>query len=407
MQTVRSICVCGVLSAFAGIAAAEPTSDAAMAARFETMMMEFMRQHQPVGASLAVARDGKVIFARGFGLADRETGTPVGPTTRFRIASVSKPITAVAILQLEEHRKLKLDDPVFKLLKAPSPPKGTTPDPRLQQVTVRHCLQHTGGWDRARSFDPMFRSVAFAKLLEIQPPALPHDVIRCMMGQPLDFDPGARYAYSNFGYSLLGRVIEAVSGQTYEQYVLSAVLEPLGIRRMQLGKTLPGDRAPDETRYYDLTNRTGPAVLGKVGESVALPYGAFCVEAFDAHGGWIGSATDLVRFAAAFDRPEACPILSHSSIRTMFARPDGPGGNGDDRSKPYYGCGWMVRPVGAGKQNTWHTGSIPGTAALLVRRHDKLSWAVLFNTRDGANGEFLAAAVDPLLHHAADGQKGL
>ncbi len=110
-------------------------------------------------------------------------------------------------------------------------------DERLDDITIRHLLQHRGGWDRDKSFDAMFRSVDFAKALGVDPPAGPDTIIRVMLGKPLDFDPGHRYAYSNYGYCLLGRVIEKLSGESYEQYVKTKVLAPIGVTAMRIGAT--------------------------------------------------------------------------------------------------------------------------------------------------------------------------
>jgi N-acyl-D-amino-acid deacylase len=158
-----------------------------------------------------------------------------------------------------------------------------------------------------------------------------------------------------------------------------------------------------------------------LGQDVPLPYGTWNLEAMDSHGGWIASAVDLVRFAAAFDDPTHCPILKPASIAEMFARPTG-GAGFDAKEKPkavYYGLGWFVRTkVGAeaakdistpGDQSTqwhtgaqWHTGSLDGTSTILVRRHDGLCWAVLFNTRNSTPEKAPARLVDPLMHKAAN-----
>src|SRR5262249_15241404 len=149
----------------------------------------------------------------------------------------------------------------------------------------------------------------------------------------------------NFGYCVLGRVIEAVSGESYARYVTREVLRPLGITRMRLAKNLLKDRAADEVHYYDTKKRTGRAISGpRIGRQVPLPYGVESLETMDANGGWIASAIDLVRFAAAFDVPSRCPILKEQSIRAMLARPPGPPGL-DKRGRPktaYYACGWQV-----------------------------------------------------------------
>jgi N-acyl-D-amino-acid deacylase len=226
-----------------------------------------------------------------------------------------------------------------------------------------------------------------------------------MWTRPLDFDPGARHAYSNFGYCLLGRVIERATGASYGEAVALRVLRPLGIppEAMRLGKTLPSGRAPREVAYHD-AGRTGPSVFPPVGEPVPTPYGAWNVEAMDAHGGWIASAPALLRFAKALDDPGGAKVLRPETVDRMFDRPPGASGF-DPEGGPkavYYALGWNVRPVEDLGQNTWHTGSLPGTSTLLVRRWDGLSWAVLFNTRDAKGGQVLSGAIDPLVHEAAD-----
>lgn len=375
-------------------------------APFDEMMRSFLREHPIPGAALAVARDGRLVYARGFGFGDVERKQPVEPDALFRIASVSKPVTAAAVLRLVEKGSLQLSERVFEVLGDEySLPDGDDVDPRLHEITIRHLLQHTGGWDRDRSFDPMFRSVEFARQLGVEPPALQEHIIRAMATQDLDFAPGERAAYSNYGYCLLGRVIEARTGKPYEDAVRELVLEPAGIRRMRLGRTLAGDRCDGEVCYYTPDDATGPAVIGaEIGAAVPHPYGAWCLEAMDAHGGWLGSPVDLLRFATALDGARSPRLLKESTLEIMLARPEGPAGQDED-GKPkdtYHGCGWLVRPLENGKANIWHTGSLPGTAALLVRRHDGLAWAVLFNSRATKNGGHAARAIDPLVHRAAD-----
>jgi N-acyl-D-amino-acid deacylase len=374
---------------------------------FDSLMSDFLARHQLPGAALAVAKNGRLVYYRGFGLADRAAKTLVQPKSLFRIASISKPLTAVAILQLVERGRLKLNDRVFDVLqlRGPNDPKVRF-DARWKQVTILHLLQHRGGWDRDRSFDPMFRSPTIVKVLQVPAPAMPRDIIRYQVRHPLDFEPGTKYVYSNFGYCLLGRVIQKVSGKTYEEYVRKEVLAPLGIHEMRLGATLLEKRARNEVTYHVARAKTAPAIMGPhLGQPISLPYGTWCLEAMDAHGGWLASAPDLIRFASAFERPRQCKILKPKSIEILFARPPGAAGH-KANGKPlntYYGCGWMVRPIGeAGRMNVWHSGSLDGTSTLLVHRHDGLTWAVLFNSRDSAKKVEPAEAIDPLLHKAAD-----
>jgi N-acyl-D-amino-acid deacylase len=374
---------------------------------FDLLMSSFIKEHKVPGAALAVTSKSKLVYARGFGYADVEKQEPVEPAALFRIASLSKPITAVAVMQLVDAKKVGLDDRVLDRIKLTAfLPRGSKADPRWKQITVRQCLQHTGGWDRQKSFDPIGRPLEIAKTLGIRPPVMPNHIIRYMMGQPLDFDPGQRYAYSNLGYLLLGRIIEDATGKDYSVYVKKEVLSPLGITSTQLGRALLENRAKGEVRYYDAKQRMAPALYPpKLGQQVPVQYGGENLEGFEAHGGWIASAVDLVKFASAFDDPASSPLLSAKGIEEMWARPAGAAGHEEDgKPKPaYYGCGWSVRPVGSsGKANTWHLGQISGTESILVRRFDGLNWAVLFNTHHTPEGKSLSGLIDGRLHEAAD-----
>ena len=113
-----------------------------------------MADEEAIGAALAVTRNGKLVYTRGFGLADRDHAQSVQPNSLFRIASISKPVTAAAVLQLAERNKLTLDAKVVGLLELPAPN-----DKRWNEITIDHLLHHTGGWDRSKSFDPMFRPI--------------------------------------------------------------------------------------------------------------------------------------------------------------------------------------------------------------------------------------------------------
>ncbi len=373
-------------------------------APFDDMMTGFLERHGAPGAALAVTRQGRLVYARGFGLADIETGRTVQPDSSFRIASVSKPLTAIAVLQITAKKSVSLDTPAFEVL---PPGRWLTgrADPRLKRVTIRHLLQHRAGWDRDRSFDPIVRPVEAVRSAKKRLPAKPEDILRYALTLPLDFDPGARFAYSNVGYLLLGRVIEHLASTNYESYVRENVLQPAGISRMKLGRSWSGNLDQGEVRYYDSLNRKAPAVNGpKLGVSVPLVYGGENFEGFEAHGGWIASVIDLVRFASAVDGTRK-PLLEGDPLRAMTARPEGEAGY-DSNGKPraaFYGCGWNVRPVGEqGRANTWHNGLIAGTSALLVRRYDGLNWAVTFNTDRSRDGQVLTNLIDPLVHRAAD-----
>jgi len=373
--------------------------------KVDALMHEFMAKHKVPGASIAITNHGKIVYSKGFGYSEIESQTAVSSASVFRIASLSKPITAVAIMQLVEKSKLGLDDKVFSILELGTRTEdlGSSIDPRFKDITIEHLLQHRGGWDRDKSFDPMFQSVRFANQLGTVPPAGQDAVIRAMLGQKLDFDPGSRFAYSNFGYCLLGRVIEKISGETYERYVQSNVLLPLGIRTMRIGATRLEGRGTDEVRYYD--SKFAKSVFqADLDQDVSSPYGAWHLEAMDSHGGWVATADDIARFAAALDDLDHCSILSRASIERMHARPMGLAGYNEsgEPTESFYSLGWLNRVSTKGQLNHWHTGSLPGTSAIMIRRWDGLNMVALMNTRDSQHAQHLGKEIDQLLHKAAN-----
>lgn len=372
----------------------------------DELQARFLADHAVPGMAVAAAFQGRVVYVRGCGLADVEAGIPLAPGTLFRIASLSKPLTAVAVLQLVEQGRVALDVPFLEQVPiAPFVAPGAMVDPRMRLITVRQLLQHTAGWDRAASFDPIGRARQIATAMGLDGPPSPTDVTRYALGLPLDFDPGTRYAYANVDYLCLGRLLEHIAQQPYVDVVQQQVLQPLGITRMRLGRALLSQRLPAETRYYPRKPLTGYCLYPPhVGEQVPIQYGAENLEGYEAHGGWVASAEDLVKFAAAFTNPAASPLLQPATIETMWSRPSGnPGLEPDGSPKPfYYGCGWSVRPVGNRGVNAWHTGRIAGTSTLLVRRWDGWSWAVLFNADASPSQEALASLIDPLMHSAID-----
>jgi N-acyl-D-amino-acid deacylase len=309
----------------------------------------------------------------------------------------------VAVLQLIEQEKLKLDDRVFEVLDYNDAitAAGETFDVRLRNITIRHLLEHRAGWDRDKSFDAMFESVRFAREAGVEAPANADVVIRAMLSQPLDFEPGERYAYSNFGYCLLGRVIEKISGQPYENYVQDKVLAPAGITTMHIGASRLQGRREKEVRYYQ--PGSGKSVFQEdLDQMTPWPYGGWNLEAMDAHGGWIASASDIARFASSFDDREHCLLLKPDTIDLMYQRPPGLAGQNDDGTAKdvYYSLGWQNRVFPDGKVNHWHTGSLPGTTTFMARLHDGRTLVGLLNTRVSPSATPLARALELLLHHA-------
>lgn len=323
---------------------------------FDTVMRGFLDAYGIPGASLAVSYEGRLILARGYGFSTKSVlgkSTPVEPGFRFRIASLSKPITACAIMQLVEEGKISLDSKAASLLgdSFPSNPK----DSRLSQITVRHLLEHRGGFDRELSGDPMFLS---------RPPG--PESLKFFLNVRLDFTPGERFAYSNFGYCILGRIIERISQQSYEFFIKEHILGPTGARSFEIGSSI--QPKPDEVIYYDISNSPP--------RKQASPYGSFRLEAMDSHGGWIGTAVDYVRFLNALDGRRKPALLKADTYASMLSMPEDP----TLKDKPtYYAKGFWVRKLSDGGVNVWHTGYFTGTMAFAAKLASGYTIVALFN----------------------------
>jgi N-acyl-D-amino-acid deacylase len=377
-------------------------------AAFDHAMTVCMSEHGIPGGSFTLMRHGDLLHTRGYGWADLQTRETVTTRSLFRIASVSKPITAVGIMKLVEVGKLGLDDRVFDILPYdPFPSSDSRPDPRTRNITLRHCLNHTGGWDRDLSGDAMFLSVRIAQALGVDAPASPEHIMRWLSGRALDFEPGTRYAYSNYGYCLLGRVIEKLTGRTYEEWICAEVLAPIGIQHMRIGKTHYSGRAENEVVYYPVTGFSPSVFQENLGQKVPNPYGAWYLEAMDSHGAWIASSTDIATFASAFHDKDHSPLLSRESIETMFSRPSGPVGldTAGNPKQSYYALGWAVDLPGSngevGQQH--HNGMLVGTATVMRRRDDGICWSALFNLSLGRREAYTGSAIVPLINQAIKG----
>jgi CubicO group peptidase (beta-lactamase class C family) len=330
--------------------------DAPELVSFDQAIQEMMQLHDIPNGALAIAQDDRLILARGYSWNDG--GMTTQPNTLFRIASVSKPFTATGVLLLAQAGKLGLDDAVADLVDMSA--KQGTPDPRLGQITVRMLLQHLGGWDRNLAFDPMFETGRVKRGLGIDEPVTQEDIIGFMSGEPLQYDPGTHVAYSNYGYMLLGRVIEAASGQPYETYIQDHVLSPIGITQMQLAGATRKERLENEVEYFSQ-------------EDATQPYDSFDIRLMDSHGGWLASAVDLVRFGALHGA-----LLNRTFLDIMFGAPL----VGAGENSTYYGCGWHIYVADGAMVTAYHAGNLPGTVAVLQLYRSGLTWAVLFNQCD-------------------------
>ncbi len=316
----------------------------------------FMAAHGVPGLSVAVAHQGEMLYERGFGFADRQSGAKVTPSSLFRIASVSKPITAVAIFDLVEQKKVGLEDVVFGSGGVLHSEYAHRPLKKwVDEIRLWHLLTHTsGGWTNDAS-DPMFQ----------KPKMDQRELIAWAIdAEPLRYPPGQHFAYSNFGYYIAGRIIEKLTGRPYADHVRERILSRCGVTDMRIGGNTEAERVPEEVVYY--------------GQRRQNPYD-MNVRRMDSHGGWIATAADLVRFVSHVDGfSDERDILKAEAIREMTSA---------STANPHYAKGWSVNE----SHNWWHTGSLPGTTSIMVRTGSGFCWAGLANSQEaGTNtGEAL------------------
>ena len=317
----------------------------------DNVLRDFYNKYSlPGGISMAISYRERLVYAGAIGYADKEHKIPLTPEHRMRIASLSKPITSIAVMKLVEEKKLNLDDEVFGDTgifdgKYGIPEYENNP----VKITVKQLLEHTsGGWGNSRR-DPMFsiRNVTG------------DEFIRTVIKEyPLENSPGTKYDYSNFGYCVLGRVIEKKSGMSYEDYVKTHILKPCGIDGMRIGgKT----SAPDEVEY--------------IGASGQNPY-SVSPSHMDAHGGWVANPIELLKLLVRVDGfSNVQDILKSESIKTMTT---------PSAQNNGYALGWSVNC----SNNWWHTGSLPGTSTEMARSSSGFNWVILVNFRPSSAPEF-------------------
>jgi CubicO group peptidase (beta-lactamase class C family) len=327
------------------------------------------------GTEFTIAYKNKLLCDTGYGYAN--FGEHVHKGNLFRIASDSKIFTAIAILQLAEQNKLQLDDHVFGK-------SGILDrynryiDPRVGDITVRMLLHHRGGWDRDLypdiKGDPTFNAWTIANIahLKSSPPSTEVIINYVLQDILLDYTPDSTFAYSNFGYLLLGQIVEKVSGMKYEEYINKYVLQKLDIDDMVLGQTFPdySNLNNKEAHYFDypgaplVTNCYDPNLTSSRQDTVPKvpnPYGGFDMGTFNSFGRWLATSKDLVKMLI-FLRS----VLNAESFRLL--------------TTPYlpehYGMGIYI--LG---EYSWHNGSLPGTTAEFIHCTNGFDCAIVMNTR--------------------------
>jgi len=345
---------------------------------------KFREQNGLKGVTIAIVKDEKLIFTKGYGYANEEAQIPATPNHLFRIASVSKLITAVAIMKLVENSKISLESKVFGKYGILNDEQFLhIKDRRLEKITVRNLLNHSGGWTQHYG-DLAFLPKVVAKGVGESLPVNIDSYIKFVTTHKVHFEPGSRSTYSNLGYVILGKVISKVAGTDYEAFVKKEVLEPAGINDMQLGKSFPEEALPNEVKYYQPEDGQPIESYDGSGRMEPKIYGGNDIHLLSSAGGWLSSAIDLMKLIIVIDNePGVKDILSPKSIREMthvdFHKLDP--------------LGWRATNE---RGDWWRTGTLPGTSALVKRQSDGYSWVILSNTST-YKGPHLAIEMDRVM----------
>lgn len=352
----------------------------------DSFMEKFREQNGLKGVVVAIVKDEKLVFAKGYGLADEQAKIQVTPNQLFRLASVSKLITAVAIMKLVENSKISLESKVFGKYGILNDDQFLhIKDSRLEKITVRNLLNHSGGWTQHYG-DLAFLPKAVAKGVGESLPVNIDSYIKFVTTHRLHFEPGSNSVYSNLGYLILGKVIAKVTGTDYESFVKKEVLKPAGITDMQLGHSFLEESLPNEVRYYQPEDGQPIESFDGSGRMESKIYGGHDIHLLGSAGGWLASPIDLMKLIVVIDNePKVKDILSSESIREMT------------QVDPYGldPLGWRATNE---KGEWWRTGTLPGTSALVKRQPDGISWVILSNTSN-YKGPHLAKEMDRVMSH--------
>ena len=342
---------------------------------FDKEMLQLLDKWKIPGASLAVAVDGRLVLAKAYGYADLEKKISATPNTTFRMGSITKTLTAAAILRLAEQNKLDLNAPILPLLERVNITPKKIIDSRIKDITIKHLLQHSGGMDRNVSGDPVFMPIlADISRRQNSVPVTCSAIAIDMLEGKLDFTPGTKFAYSNVGYCVLGKIVEAISGDSFQAYVSRELLMPSIGRSYVIGRSL----APlsDESHYHMMGASKVRSAPGVDESWVDAPYGSYSIENMEAFGAWVASPTDVLKFFLAIDGSRGQSLLNKQGLVAMLDRPS----YLSEESRRYYGLGVEINSGPAGV-NWFQGGAQPGVLSLALRAHTGNSWVVVFNAR--------------------------
>lgn len=326
---------------------------------------QYMAQAGFKGVSLSIMKNDSLVYAKGYGLADKDT--PMEANNIFRLASVSKLVTAAGIMKLQEKGLLSLSDTVFGPdgILGDEKFNSVISDPNYYKITVEQLLRHQAGFT-VYAGDPMFstRTLMVQNHLDTVPDF--NTLSRIYLKRKIAV-PGTEHIYSNYGFLVLSKIIEKLTGEDYETWTQENILNPAGCYDFHIGGNYYEDRHPRETRYFPHDGTT-VSEYNNSGRKVPRAYGGSDITGLSGGGAWVASTPELMRFVASIDGRDGVPdILSGESIAEMTRY----------ISHEYYGIGWNDIT----EDGTWtRTGTLSETTALIKYYGDGECWIFVTNT---------------------------
>lgn len=335
----------------------------------DSIMQRYLKRWEIHGAQLAISRHDSLLYARGFGYADKDRKIPMEPSYIMRMASVSKLVTATGIMKLRDMGKIRLSDKVFG-------PKGilndtfyvnSIRDKRYFDITVEQLLRHKAGFTNYAG-DAIFSTRYIMQQNHLTTPPDHRTLLRIVLRRHLGYTPETAQRYCNIGYTLLSLIIEKRTGMSYENFMQRYVLNPAGCYDFHIAGNYLKDRRPNETVYYMHSSSVPVPEFNNSGRMVVRCYGENDITTALGAGAWVASAAELCRLVASIDGDRTVPdVISPQAVKLMT----------QEMPDHQFSLGWNFTP----RNRPWiRTGSLVGTSALVLRYPDGECWVFITNT---------------------------
>lgn len=335
----------------------------------DSIMQRYLKRWEIHGAQLAISRHDSLLYARGFGYADKDRKIPMEPSYIMRMASVSKLVTATGIMKLRDMGKIRLSDKVFG-------PKGilndtfyvnSIRDKRYFDITVEQLLRHKAGFTNYAG-DAIFSTRYIMQQNRLTTPPDHRTLLRIVLRRHLGYTPGTAQRYCNIGYTLLSLIIEKRTGMSYNDFMQRYVLNPAGCYDFHIAGNYLKDRRPNETVYYMHSSSVPVPEFNNSGRMVVRCYGENDITTALGAGAWVASAAELCRLVASIDGDRTLPdVISPQAVKLMT----------QEMPDHQFSLGWNFTP----RNRPWiRTGSLVGTSALVLRYPDGECWVFITNT---------------------------